>query len=290
MPPALTTADLAVLGYLARYTGATHDGYARHLGTWIEWCVQHRVDPIADVTRVHVELYIRELLEHGLRPSTVGSMLSPVRGFYRFAHIDGLIDRDPAAYARLPKVHVVPKPPIPHNDLMLFLAAAKDISPRHWALSQLLGVMALRISEACSLDIASFAAIEQGYPVLTFVRKGGRTVTLPLPYPVMRALEAAKGDRTEGPIIARRDGTRISRHGATGLVRTMNRHAGLGRYFNPHLLRAAAITTGLDAGIPVREMAAFAGHVDLSSMEHYDLNRANLHRNAAHTVAARLAV
>ena len=28
-----------------------------------------------------------------------------VRGFFRFAHIDGLIPSDPAVYARLPKIH-----------------------------------------------------------------------------------------------------------------------------------------------------------------------------------------
>jgi integrase/recombinase XerD len=32
-------------------------------------------------------------------------MFHGVRGFFRFAHIDGLIPSDPAVYARLPKVH-----------------------------------------------------------------------------------------------------------------------------------------------------------------------------------------
>ena len=32
-------------------------------------------------------------------------MIHSVRGFFRFAHIDGLFPADPAVYARLPKVH-----------------------------------------------------------------------------------------------------------------------------------------------------------------------------------------
>jgi hypothetical protein len=32
-------------------------------------------------------------------------MMHGVRGFFRFAHIDGLITADPAVYARLPKIH-----------------------------------------------------------------------------------------------------------------------------------------------------------------------------------------
>jgi len=32
-------------------------------------------------------------------------MMQGVRGFFRFAHIDGLIPADPAVYTRLPKIH-----------------------------------------------------------------------------------------------------------------------------------------------------------------------------------------
>jgi integrase/recombinase XerD len=38
-----------------------------------------------------------------LRDSSINTMLHAVRGFFRFAHIDGLIAADPAVYARLPK-------------------------------------------------------------------------------------------------------------------------------------------------------------------------------------------
>ncbi len=34
--------------------------------------------------------------------SSVVTMMHGVRGFFRFAHVDGLIPSDPAVYARLP--------------------------------------------------------------------------------------------------------------------------------------------------------------------------------------------
>jgi site-specific recombinase XerD len=37
--------------------------------------------------------------------SSVNTMMHAVRGYFRFAHIDGTIPADPAVYARLPKVH-----------------------------------------------------------------------------------------------------------------------------------------------------------------------------------------
>jgi integrase/recombinase XerD len=48
-----------------------------------------------------VELFIRHLGETGLMPSSINTMMHGVRGFFRFAHIDGLIPADPAVYARL---------------------------------------------------------------------------------------------------------------------------------------------------------------------------------------------
>ena len=57
------------------------------------------------IQRAHLELYIRELDQTGLMASSVNTMMYAVRGFFRFAHIDGQIAADPAVYARLPKIH-----------------------------------------------------------------------------------------------------------------------------------------------------------------------------------------
>ena len=84
-PDAMTPAQLAAVSCMARYSGHTHRLYAYQLP--------------------HVELYIRILGETGLFPSSINTMMHGVRGFFRFAHFDGLIPADPAVHARLPKIH-----------------------------------------------------------------------------------------------------------------------------------------------------------------------------------------
>ena len=49
-----------------------------------------RVDPLVGIQRAHVELYIRQLGEQPLRDSSVVTMMHAVRGYVRFARIDGL--------------------------------------------------------------------------------------------------------------------------------------------------------------------------------------------------------
>jgi site-specific recombinase XerD len=79
--------------------------YAYQLRRWFEWCEANGLDPLVGIQRAHVELYIRGLGEAGLMASSTNTMMHGVRGYFRFAHIDGLIAADPAVYARLPKVH-----------------------------------------------------------------------------------------------------------------------------------------------------------------------------------------
>ncbi len=44
-PATMSTAQLAAVSYLARYSGRTHSLYAYQLGQWFAWCETNAVDP-----------------------------------------------------------------------------------------------------------------------------------------------------------------------------------------------------------------------------------------------------
>lgn len=104
-PDAMTPAQLAAVSYLARYSGHTHTLYSSQLRRWFAWCETNTLDPLIGIQRAHIELYIRHLGQAGLMASSVVTSMHAVRGYFRYAHIDGVIVSDPAVYARLPKVH-----------------------------------------------------------------------------------------------------------------------------------------------------------------------------------------
>ncbi|WP_300680780.1 tyrosine-type recombinase/integrase [Nocardioides sp.] len=292
-PGAMSPAETAAVAFLARYQNPrTHELYRRYLGEWYEWCRIQGLDPLADVERVHVELYIRHLsLSRQMSSSTVNTAMTPVRGLYRLAASDGTIPRDPSAYARLPKIHHRSEAPFDRDDMRRFLRAAAETSPRHHALASLLSMMGLRISEACALDIPDVHRIEQGYRVLRFVRKGGREVVAPIPYQAIPILEAATVGRHTGPLLTTLDGTRrLTRHAGAGLVQTIAKRAGFDRRLHPHLLRKAAVTLILDSGGTLAEAQDFADHADpRTTQRHYDLNRSRLSGHGSHLVASRIA-
>lgn len=108
---------------------------------------------------------MRGLGDRGLMDSSVVTMMHAVRGYFRFAHIDGLIPADPAVYGRLPKIHHDESRTqgLDRLELIRFLQVAQTISVHHGALAYLLGINALRASEAATVRTGHYADTLRGY-------------------------------------------------------------------------------------------------------------------------------
>jgi integrase/recombinase XerD len=228
-PMSMTTAQLAAVSFLARYAGHTHHLYSYQLRRWFGWCEANGLDPLVGIQRVHVELYIRSLGQAGLMASSTNAMMHGVRGFFRFAHIDGLIPADPAVYARLPKVHSDESRTqgLDRLELIRFLQVALTVTVHHAALAFLLGINALRASEAAAVRIEDYAQTLRGHRVLHLVGKGDKPATMPLTVPVLRVLEVCRGERTSGPLILRpTTGKPIDRRDAYRMIARVAKAAG----------------------------------------------------------------
>lgn len=93
----------ALAGFLAGYCGSTRRSYATDLRLFAVWCKEANLE-LLDVRRAHLELFGRWMEENGRMRSTVARRLSTLTGFYRYCEQEGLIDRNPAANVRRPKV------------------------------------------------------------------------------------------------------------------------------------------------------------------------------------------
>ena len=291
-PLSMTTAELAAVSFLARYSGHTHELYSYQLRRWFAWCQTNGLDPLTGIQRAHVELYIRNLDEAGLKASSINTMMHGLRGYFRFAHIDGLIPSDPAVYARLPKVHADESRTqgLDRLELIRFLQIAQTITVHHGALAYLLGINSLRASEAAAVRIEDYAETLRGHRVLHLLGKGDKPATMPLTVPVLRVLEACRGERKTGRLILRPvSGNPIDRRDAYRMVVRVAKAAGIPRQISPHSLRHAAITNALDAGVPLRDAQILARHADPRTTEHYDRARGNLDRHGVHFLTAYVA-
>lgn len=288
----LTRAELAAASFLARYTGATRATYTLDLRIFFEWCHAQGLDVLDDVTRLHVELFSRYLeVDRGNAPVSIARRLSCVKSFYRCCEHDDVVAKSPAEHARMPKVYRddVKILGLDRLELGSYLATARFLSPRHYALAMLLGVLGLRVTEACGVQIEDFAGTERGHRVLRLVGKGGKPATIPLPVPVLRALEDAAAGRTSGQLLHTEAGNPLHRHAATRMVQRTARRAGITKRISPHSLRHSMVTNALDAGVPLRDVQIAARHSDPRTTSRYDRARGNLDRHAVHTLAAYVA-
>jgi site-specific recombinase XerD len=294
---------LLAAAWLATYRSArTRRAYASDLAAWLDWLGEIGVD-VLDARRVHVDLWVRQLLDAGAASSSTARRLSALTSWYRHLVEHDLIAANPAAAVRRPAVdpdHTATVG-LDRDQARAFLAAADaDRGParlRTAAAARLLLHIGLRVDELAAADVADLG-YDRGHRVLTLTRKGGRRATVVLPPATAAAVDAYLAARTgetgepaHGPLLATSGGGRLDQAALWKLVRRLARAAGIPSWdrLSPHSLRHTAITLALDAGAQLRDVQDFAGHRDPRTTRRYDRARDTLDRNAAYALTAYLA-
>ena len=188
LPSYVDVTRLAIASFLARYREPTLTAYTQDLKAFLGWCQQYELE-LLRVSRGELEMYVRHLEGHGYAAATVARRFGTVATFYKFAVIDGVLPANPADAVTRPKVAWEGrKRPVLHPlEFAALLSAARTSSPNDHALVCLLGMLGLRVSEACNADITDIR-YESGYELLHVIGKGAKPADIPLPIPVLRAV------------------------------------------------------------------------------------------------------
>jgi integrase/recombinase XerD len=205
--------------------------------------------------------------------------------------IDDRLEHSPADYVRRP--NVPPESPtlgLSHLQLEALLTAARTShNTCDFALVCLLGLLGLRIFEACALDVSDLGE-EHGHRVLRVIGKGHKVVLIPLPPAVARSVDRTIAGRTDGPLLLNTVGRRLDRHSATRRLRHLAEDAGVRLpRMHPHMLRHTYVTTMLDAGVDLRDVQIAARHADPRTTMRYDRARTSLDRHPHYVLAAYMA-
>ncbi|HEY7936344.1 MAG TPA: tyrosine recombinase [Candidatus Limnocylindrales bacterium] len=221
-----------------------------------------------------------------LRSTSLRRRAASIRGFYRFAYGDELIETDLAARIDLPRqTRLLPDPlDIDATNRLLEAAgggAAGAAGPRlrDRALLELLYAAGLRISEALSLDREDLSL--DGAHVRV-IGKGNKERIVPVGEVALdwlvRYLDdvrpawlgLAPGNRARGgPLFLTARGARLGRQAAWTVVKRAARVAGLGDRVTPHTLRHSFATHLLEGGADLRIVQELLGHASISTTQLY---------------------
>jgi site-specific recombinase XerD len=286
--PLFDDARLAIAGWLSGYGGTTRGAHMTEMRLWAQWLTNlPESTDLLKVKRFHLEAYARELEEvHLRRRSTVAHKLSVIAGFYKWCAIEGVLEKDPVAHVRRPKVeYITTRQYLDRTELSRFLQFASLGSPRDEALCLLLALNGLRISEALNADIEDMS-FERAHNTLRIMGKGHKEAIIPLAAPTMRALLRYLDGRKHGAIFLGLEGARMNRHAAARIIKRVAKKADVKKNITPHSMRHSFITAALDAGIPLRDVQHAARHADPRTTAYYDHGRKSLDSHPTYIVSA----
>lgn len=85
------------------------------------------------------------------------------------------------------------------------------------------------------MRIEDYRETLRGHRVLRLVGKGNKPATMPLTVPVLRVLEACRGERSNGPLVLRPLSHKpIDRRDVYRMVVRIAKEAGIPRHISPH--------------------------------------------------------
>ena len=269
---------LAHLRYERRLAEHTLESYARDLVALSSFAAGLE-RPLGQLTRKHLEAFVRGLMSDGKSPRSVARVVACVRGFYRFLAVHQRVAVNPAVDLQAPRAWKVLPKFLALEDVDRLLQAPDTSTPRGLrdrALIELLYATGLRVSELVALRPQDLH-LDAGY--LTTVGKGEKQRIVPVGDEagqwVVRYMREARpvllGRRNSPRVFvnARGGGPGITRVGFWKILKGYGKTLGIARQISPHVLRHSFATHLLERGADLRAIQMMLGHADLSTTQIY---------------------
>jgi integrase/recombinase XerD len=219
--------------------------------------------------------------ERSLAPTSLRRRAAALKGFYRFAFGEGIIEVDVATHLDLPRQsrRLPDTLDVAEVGRLLEAASASAGGIRDRALLELLYAAGLRVSEAIGLDREDLS-LDGAY--VRVIGKGDKERLVPIGEVSTDHLDAwLEGPRAEliarhhveplrgGPLFLGDRGRRLARQQAWAAVIGAAERAGLGGKVSPHTLRHSFATHLLEGGADLRVVQELLGHASISTTQLY---------------------
>jgi integrase/recombinase XerD len=215
----------------------------------------------------------------GLAPTSLRRRAAALKGFYRFAYGEGLIEVDVASHLDLPRQSRRLPDTLDVDEVDRLLEAATAGGIRDRALLELLYAAGLRVSEAIGLDREDLS-LDGGF--VRVIGKGDRERLVPVgdealawltawidegrpPLLALHHVQPVRG----GPLFLGDRGRRLARQQAWSAVTRAATRAGLASRVSPHTLRHSFATHLLEGGADLRVVQELLGHASISTTQLY---------------------
>lgn len=221
--------------------------------------------------------FVDTMIAAGASPATVQRRTACLRTFYRHLRLEEIIDHDPTADLRAPKLPQKLPQVLSRGEVERLIASVSGDGPadlRDRAMLEILYSSGLRASELADLNIGD-VDLEAGFVRVT--GKGGKQRIVPVGGAALKAVfrylgngrpSLARNGQCRSLFITQR-GTKVTRQVVYKTVTRCAAQAGLEGRATTHTLRHTFATHMLAGGCDLRMVQEMLGHVDVSTTQIY---------------------
>ena len=287
-----------VQAWLARLAGErkasphTVDGYRRDLDKLLRWMEAQQIDAFSRLDAHRMRGFVAAEHRAGLSPKSLQRLLSSCRSLFRQLRREGLLDNDPVAGVRGPKVHRKLPQVLDVDEATTLVESGGEgaLGVRDRAMLELFYSSGLRLSELVGLRWLDLDLAQGEVRVLG---KGSKTRIVPVgrhAVEALRALGEAEGKAPETPVFRGRAGAPISPRTVQARLKQLALAQGFAKHVHPHLLRHTFASHMLESSGDLRAVQELLGHADIATTQiytHLDFQHLAKVYDAAHPRAKR---
>ncbi|MCG9722914.1 site-specific tyrosine recombinase XerD [Shewanella sp. Isolate7] len=239
--------------------------------------LQKQRSSLLSASQAEVRNYLAQRVEQGFAKTSSARLLSSLKRFYKYLLAKKLIEVDPMAMIKPPKLARKLPDALSEADVDRLLNEPNREDPveaRDRAMLELLYASGLRVSELVGLTLDQMS-LRQG--VVRIVGKGSKERLVPFgeqagaeieDYLKAARFELLKGKASDVVFPSKR-GNMMTRQTFWHRIKLYAQRAGIYVHLSPHTLRHAFATHLLNHGADLRVVQLLLGHSDLSTTQIY---------------------
>ncbi len=276
LPPGVADAIQAYLGQLRGIRGLAEHSYlafGRDLAKLVNFCESIGITQPAEISASNLRQLLTKLRLEGLSARSLQRWLSSVRGWCRYLRENQLIEVDPTAGLRAPKVEKSLPKTLDTDQSSQFVAVEGTdfLSRRDHAMTELLYSSGLRIGELASLDMAD---LEPSEAMLRVLGKGNKTRLVPVGRFAMTALTAWFSSRASiapagQAMFVSAQGQRLTTRALQKRFVRLSVTQNMEQKVHPHMLRHSCASHLLESSSDLRAVQELLGHSNIGTTQIY---------------------
>lgn len=260
-----------------RMSKNTLEAYKRDVQEFIAFEGSRGMTNLPETSSTEIIAYLHSLKISGKSAATVNRKLASVRSFFNFLIHSGLIQNNPTADIKSPKIERKELQYLTIEEVDRLLAVPDDSvrGIRDRAILEVLYATGIRVSEMIDADLEDLN-MRMGF--ITCEGEHSKARIVPLGRPARAALESyiyearkqlINDNPEEKALFVNYYGKRITRQGLWKVLKEYGSKAGIEKRLTPNIMRNSFAVHMLQNGADLKSLQELMGHEDLTATQAY---------------------